>query len=64
MAVAAPKVRAEILQSVAKWVNETVTDRPFTDLHVTEGEEGFPGPNFSHGLLLVTFCIFDAGTSL
>jgi len=46
MAVAAPKVRAEILQSVAKWVNETVTDRPFTDLHMTEGRGEFPGPNF------------------
>ena len=46
MAVAAPKVRAEILQSVAKWVNETETDRPFTDLHLTEGRGGFPGPNF------------------
>jgi Domain of unknown function (DUF1793)/Domain of unknown function (DUF5127)/Domain of unknown function (DUF4965) len=46
MAVAAPKVRAEILQSVAKWVNETVTDRPFTDLHQTEGRGGFPGPSF------------------
>lgn len=46
MAVAAPKVRAEILQSVAKWINETDTDRPFTDLHQTEGRGGFPGPNF------------------
>jgi Domain of unknown function (DUF1793)/Domain of unknown function (DUF4965)/Domain of unknown function (DUF5127) len=46
MAVAAPKVRAEILESVAKWVNETITDRPFTDLHMTEGRGGFPGPNF------------------
>ena len=46
MAVAAPRVRAEILQSVAKWVNETVTDRPFSDLHMTEGGGGFPGPNF------------------
>lgn len=46
MAVAAPKVRAEILQSVAKWLNETVTDRPFTDLHMTEGRGEFPGPNF------------------
>lgn len=45
-AVAAPKVRAEILQSVARWVNETITDRPFTDLHTTEGRGGFPGPNF------------------
>ncbi len=46
MAVAAPKVRAGILQSVAKWVNETDTDRPLTDLHMTEGRGGFPGPNF------------------
>lgn len=46
MAVAAPKVRAEILQSVAQWVNETITDRPLTDLHMTEGRGGFPGPNF------------------
>ncbi|RMD44783.1 hypothetical protein DV735_g343, partial [Chaetothyriales sp. CBS 134920] len=46
MAVAAPRVRAEILQSVAKWVNETVTDRPLTDLHKTEEQGGFPGPNF------------------
>jgi len=46
MAVAAPKVRAEILQSVAKWVNETATDRPLTDLHMTEGRGEFPGPNF------------------
>ena len=46
MAVAAPSVRAEILQSVAQWVNETVTDRPFTDLHMTEGRGEFPGPNF------------------
>ena len=46
MAVAAPKVRADILQSVAKWVNETVTDRPLTDLHETEGYGEFPGPRF------------------
>ncbi|EXJ85459.1 hypothetical protein A1O1_05823 [Capronia coronata CBS 617.96] len=46
MAVVAPKVRAEILQSVAKWVNETATDRPLTDLHNTEGQGGFPGPSF------------------
>lgn len=46
MAVAAPRVRADILQSVARWVNETSTDRPLTDLHDTEGSGGFPGPNF------------------
>ncbi|OQE20019.1 hypothetical protein PENSTE_c014G03865 [Penicillium steckii] len=46
MAVASKPVRAEILESVARWVNETVTDRPFTDLHKTEGDGNFPGPNF------------------
>ncbi|BDD57029.1 hypothetical protein MAP00_002435 [Monascus purpureus] len=46
MAVASKDVRSEILESVAKWVNETDTDRPFTDLHETEGAGGFPGPNF------------------
>jgi Domain of unknown function (DUF1793)/Domain of unknown function (DUF4965)/Domain of unknown function (DUF5127) len=46
MAVSARSVREPILQSVAKWVNETNTDRPMTDLHMTEGRGGFPGPNF------------------
>ena len=46
MAVSARSVREPILQSVAKWVNETDTDRPMTDLHMTEGRGGFPGPNF------------------
>ncbi|KAJ5988908.1 hypothetical protein N7481_004118 [Penicillium waksmanii] len=46
MAVASKPVRSEILESVARWVNETVTDRPFTDLHKTEGDGNFPGPNF------------------
>lgn len=46
MAVAAPRVRAEILESVARWVNETSTDRPLTDLHSTEGTGGFPGISF------------------
>ena len=45
-AVAAPAVRSEILELVAKWVNETETDRPFADLHDTEHRGGFPGPNF------------------
>ena len=31
---------------MAKWLNETSTDRPFTDLHETEGEGGFPGAHF------------------
>ncbi|KAF3491576.1 glutaminase [Arthroderma uncinatum] len=46
MAVSSPSVRGEILQSVAKWVNETATDRALTDLHKTEEDGGFPGPNF------------------
>ncbi|KAK5136391.1 hypothetical protein LTR08_003517 [Meristemomyces frigidus] len=45
-AVASRSTRTEILDRVAKWLNETVTDRPFTDLYTTEGEGGFPGPNF------------------
>ena len=45
-AVASKAVRSEVLESVAKWVNETSTDRPFTDLHETEGKGGFPGPDF------------------
>lgn len=46
MAVSARSVRGPILESVAKWVNETVTDRAFSDLHETEGRGEFPGPNF------------------
>ncbi|BCR85607.1 putative glutaminase [Aspergillus chevalieri] len=46
MAVARRDVRSEILESVATWINETITDRPFTDLHETEGDGNFPGPNF------------------
>ncbi|EAU35062.1 conserved hypothetical protein [Aspergillus terreus NIH2624] len=46
MAVASEDTRSEILESVAQWVNETVTDLPFTDLHNTEGKGEFPGPNF------------------
>ena len=38
--------RTEILQSVALWLNETSTDRPFTDLYDTEGDGGFPGIAF------------------
>jgi len=44
--ISSKTVRSEILESVALWVNETNTDRPFTDLHDTEHEGGFPGPNF------------------
>ncbi|KAL5380835.1 hypothetical protein PMIN03_008338 [Paraphaeosphaeria minitans] len=45
-AVASSDVRKSILEKVAKWVNETVTDRPFSDLYNTEGEGGFPDPYF------------------
>ncbi|KAI2643269.1 DUF1793-domain-containing protein [Xylaria nigripes] len=45
-AIASTKVRTEILQHVANWVNETVTDRPFTDLYDTEGKGGFPNIYF------------------
>ncbi|KAF1958115.1 DUF1793-domain-containing protein [Byssothecium circinans] len=44
-AVASPQTRREILDRVAKWVNETVTDLPFTDLFDTEGEGGFGAGN-------------------
>ncbi|CAK3896360.1 glutaminase A L-glutamine amidohydrolase [Lecanosticta acicola] len=45
-AVAGKKTRTQILDKVAYWLNETVSDRPFTDLYETEGGGGFPGPNF------------------
>ncbi|KAL8709157.1 MAG: hypothetical protein Q9220_006037 [cf. Caloplaca sp. 1 TL-2023] len=45
-AVTSKPVRSAILQSVAKWVNETSTDRPFTDLYETEGTGGWPGAHF------------------
>lgn len=44
-AVTSASTRAEILQSVAKWVNETSTDRPLTDLYETESG-GWPGAHF------------------
>ena len=44
--VSSTTVRSEILQSIAYWVNETVTNRPLTDLYNTEGDGGFPGPDF------------------
>lgn len=46
ISVTSNSVRAEILESVAKWLNETVTDRPFTDLHDTEGDGNFLGAYF------------------
>ncbi|KAK5728151.1 hypothetical protein LTR17_012160 [Elasticomyces elasticus] len=45
-AVASPELRRDILERSARWVNETGTDRPLTDLYQTEGKGGFPGPDF------------------
>lgn len=45
-AVAGKDVRTEILDRVAMWINETATDRPFSDLYETEGDGGFPGIYF------------------
>ena len=45
-AVTSSSTRAEILKSIAKWVNETNTDRPLTDVHNTEGEGQFDGAYF------------------
>ncbi|KAK6498483.1 hypothetical protein TWF481_011074 [Arthrobotrys musiformis] len=42
-AVSARKTRERIILDVGRWVNETSTDRPFTDLYDTEGSGGFPG---------------------
>ena len=47
-AVASRHTRKQILGAVAKWLNETVTDRPFSDLYQTKDKGAFParGPNF------------------
>ncbi|KAL1600663.1 hypothetical protein SLS60_007051 [Paraconiothyrium brasiliense] len=45
-AVASPSVRKSILEKVALWLNETVTNRPFSDLYNTEGGGDFPDPYF------------------
>lgn len=47
-AVASPPVRREIIDRIAKWVNETSIQRPLSDLYETEGEGGMPetGPEF------------------
>ncbi|KAF3905677.1 hypothetical protein ABW21_db0209020 [Orbilia brochopaga] len=45
-AVVQRKTRELIIGSVGTWVNETSTDRPFTDLYDTEGDGGFPGITF------------------
>ncbi|CAK7204127.1 hypothetical protein SEUCBS139899_006881 [Sporothrix eucalyptigena] len=42
-AITSKTTRAEILTSVAHWLNETDTTEPFTDLYETEGTGGYPG---------------------
>jgi hypothetical protein len=44
-AVASSETRKQILDRVAKWVNETSTDAPFSDLFETEGDGGFGAGN-------------------
>ncbi|KJZ75657.1 hypothetical protein HIM_04814 [Hirsutella minnesotensis 3608] len=45
-AVAGKKTREGITESIALWVNETITDRPLTDLYDTEGEGGYSPATF------------------
>ena len=45
-AVVSSSTKKTILEAHAKWVNETSTDRPMTDLYETEGSGGFPGAHF------------------
>lgn len=45
-AVASESTRKEILDRVARWINETSTDRAFTDLYETEWDGGFPEAHF------------------
>ncbi|TKX27634.1 hypothetical protein C1H76_0058 [Elsinoe australis] len=45
-AVSSDRTREEILDRMSRWLNETSTDKPFTDLYKTEEDGGFPGPDF------------------
>ncbi|KAI9155289.1 putative glutaminase [Paramyrothecium foliicola] len=45
-AVASQKTRNAIIEAIALWVTETVTDRPLTDLYDTEGEGDFSPVRF------------------
>jgi len=45
-AVASKSTRKQILDRVARWINETSTDRAFTDLYETEGDGGWPAARF------------------
>lgn len=43
--VASASVRDEIITALARWVNETASDGPFTDLYETEGKGEFGAGN-------------------
>ncbi|KAH7309424.1 hypothetical protein B0I35DRAFT_489848 [Stachybotrys elegans] len=45
-AVASRKTRTAMVDAMALWVNETITDRPFTDLYDTEGKGDFSPTRF------------------
>uniref|UniRef100_A0A8H7KES2 Glutaminase A central domain-containing protein n=1 Tax=Bionectria ochroleuca TaxID=29856 RepID=A0A8H7KES2_BIOOC len=45
-AITSTKTRKALVESIARWVNETITDRPFTDLYDTEGEGDFSPVRF------------------
>ncbi|KEY65779.1 hypothetical protein S7711_11302 [Stachybotrys chartarum IBT 7711] len=45
-AVTSTTTRKSILDAMALWINETVTDRPFTDLYDTEGSGNFSPVKF------------------
>lgn len=46
--VASPALQKEIVRRTARWLNETVTDTPFSDLYVTEFEGDYaPGTRFT-----------------
>jgi len=44
-AVASPAVKRQLVHSLARWLNETESDLPFTDLFDTEGTGGFGAGN-------------------
>ena len=46
--VGSPALQAQIIKRTARWLNETNTDTPFSDLYVTEFEGGYaPGTRFT-----------------
>ncbi|CAH0044200.1 unnamed protein product [Clonostachys solani] len=45
-AITSTKTRQALVESIARWVNETITDRPFTDLYDTEGKGDFSPVRF------------------